>query len=154
MLFGFDILSIEGRDLRLNGRVDRKAELRRVLIRRSANSSDCYADHIERDGSRVFHLTCQRDLEGTVAKLNHGYYTSDLDDSTWFKIKNKNYSQSEDRAEFFDRGRKPVQSLHQGLDSCSLVCEEAAVGDRRIAEFTLFTTGIERLGMGRLALRS
>ena len=41
--FAFDILSVEGRDLRLTALVGRKAELRRVLIRRSANSRVCYA---------------------------------------------------------------------------------------------------------------
>jgi hypothetical protein len=39
------------------------------------------------------------------AKLKHGHYTSDLNESTWIKIKNRNYSQSEGRAEFFDRER-------------------------------------------------
>ena len=35
-------------------------------------------------------LICQRDLEGIVAKLKHGHYTCDLEDSTWIKIKNRN----------------------------------------------------------------
>jgi bifunctional non-homologous end joining protein LigD len=125
--FAFDILSCDGRDLRLNALVDRKAELRRVLIRRSASSRVCYTDHVERHGCRLFELICKRDLEGIVAKLKHGHYTSDVDDSTWIKIKNRAYSQAKGRAEFFNRGKKPVQSIHAGWESCSLVCEEAAL---------------------------
>jgi ATP-dependent DNA ligase len=100
---------------------ERKAELRRVLSRTPTTSRIRYADHVEREGSSFFELICQRDLEGIVAKLKHGHYTSDREDSTWIKIKNRNYSHSEGRAEFFDRGKKPVQSIHQGWDSCSLV---------------------------------
>jgi bifunctional non-homologous end joining protein LigD len=125
--FAFDILSCDGKDLRLNALVERKAELRRLIGRRPASSRVCYAAHVESEGCRLFELVCQRDLEGIVAKLKHGHYASHLDESTWIKIKNKNYSQSEGRAEFFDRGRKPVQSIHQGWDSCSLVCEEMAM---------------------------
>jgi hypothetical protein len=33
-----------------------------------------YADHIDRDGIEFFRLTCERDLEGIVAKLEHGRY--------------------------------------------------------------------------------
>jgi bifunctional non-homologous end joining protein LigD len=122
--FAFNILSRDGHDLRLNALIDRKAELRRLLSRAPMSSRIRYADHVERDGSRLFELICQRDLEGIVAKLRHGHYTSDREESTWIKIKNRNYSQSEGRAEFFDRGRKPVQSIHAGWESCTLVCED------------------------------
>jgi len=122
----FDILSLDGRDLRWNALVERKAELHRLLSK-AINSRILYADHIERDGCRLFELICLRDLEGIVGKLKHGHYTSDLDDSTWIKIKNKNYSQSEGRAEFFDRGKKPVQSLYAGWETCALVCEDLEV---------------------------
>jgi ATP-dependent DNA ligase len=104
--------------------MERKAELRRVLSRTPTTSRIRYADHIEGNGSSFFELICQPDLEGIVAKLKQGHRTSDLNESTWIKIKNRNYSQSEGRAEFFDRGRKPVQSIHAGWESCSLVCEE------------------------------
>jgi bifunctional non-homologous end joining protein LigD len=67
----FDILSLNGRDLRLNALVDRKAELRRLL--RFKQGRILYAQHIERDGSRLFELICSRDLEGMVAKLEYGF---------------------------------------------------------------------------------
>jgi bifunctional non-homologous end joining protein LigD len=113
--FAFDVLSCDGRDLRLNALVDRKAELRRLFGRRAASSRVCYTDHVERDGCGLFDLICQQDLEGIVAKLKHGNYTSHLDDSTWIKVKNRDYSQAKGRAEFFDRGKKPVQSIRAGI---------------------------------------
>jgi hypothetical protein len=53
--------------------IDRKAELRRLLASRSLRAQKasrvCYVDYIERTGSAVFELICQRDLEGVVAKF-------------------------------------------------------------------------------------
>ena len=109
----FDILSLNGRDLRWNALIERKAELRRLLGFKT--SRVLYADHVEREGCRLFELICQRDLEGIVAKLKHGHYTSDREETTWIKIKNRNYSQGKGRAEFFNRDeKKPVQSIHAG----------------------------------------
>lgn len=39
-------------------------------------------------------------MEGIVAKLANAPYTPEA--TTWVKIKNRNYSQAEGRAEFFD----------------------------------------------------
>jgi hypothetical protein len=36
-----------------------------------------YVDHVERNGTGLFELICQRDLEGVVAKLRHGNYVSE-----------------------------------------------------------------------------
>jgi bifunctional non-homologous end joining protein LigD len=125
--FAFDILSRDGRDLRFEALTDRKAELRRLLALRSARAKNasrvCYVDHVERTGSALFNLVCQRDLEGIVAKLKHGNYATEGEHSTWIKVKNKNYSQAEGRAEFFEE-KKPSKSVHAGWDSCSLVCED------------------------------
>jgi len=48
-------------------------------------------------------LVCREDLEGVVAKLANGRYESGA--TTWVKIKNRQYSQAEGRAEFFDSGK-------------------------------------------------
>jgi hypothetical protein len=114
--------SLNGRDLRWNALIEKKAELRRLLGFKT--SRVLYADHVEREGCRLFELICQRDLEGIVAKLKHGHYPSDREESTWIKIKNRNYSQGKGRAEFFHDAKKPAMSIHAGWDSCSLVCEE------------------------------
>src|ERR1700730_12319375 len=56
----FDILSLNGRDLRWNALIERKAELRRLLGFKT--SRILYADHVEGEGCRLFELICQRDL--------------------------------------------------------------------------------------------
>jgi bifunctional non-homologous end joining protein LigD len=125
--FAFDILSRDGRDLRFDALIDRKAELRRLLASRSLRAQKasrvCYVDYVERTGKALFDIVCKRDLEGIVAKLKHGHYATEREHSTWLKVKNKNYSQAEGRAEFFE-GKKPSESVHEGWDSCSLVCKD------------------------------
>jgi bifunctional non-homologous end joining protein LigD len=118
--FAFDLLSLEGRDLRLNALIERKGELRRILSKAPANSRIRYADHIERQGSALFERVCQLDLEGVVAKLKHGQYVEEREYSTWLKIKNREYSQAVGREELFERDRhaEPVPGWH----SCAVAC--------------------------------
>ena len=57
-----------------------------------------YANHVD-SGIALYHRVCHLDLEGIVAKLKSGPYVSDRENSTWFKILNRNYSQREGRDE-------------------------------------------------------
>ena len=59
-----------------------------------------YARHIEQNGTELYRLTCEQDLEGIVAKLKHGAYGKG-----WFKIRNPRYSQYEGRSELFEKRR-------------------------------------------------
>ena len=78
-----------------------------------------YVDHIEQHGTALFQRICEMDLEGIVAKHRLAPYTTD---TTWFKIKNRNYSQMQGREELFERERhkEPVAGWH----SCELACAE------------------------------
>jgi len=49
-----------------------------------------YCDHVEGMGEKLFHLVCQRDLEGAVAKRKFDPY---LPSASWLKIRNRKYSQ-------------------------------------------------------------
>jgi hypothetical protein len=51
-------------------------------------------------GREFYRLTCERDLEGIVAKRMHGGYGEG-----WFKIRNPLYSQYEGRRELFEKRR-------------------------------------------------
>ena len=93
--FAFDLLMSDGKDLRSEKLTDRKHELRRVLPKASA-SRMLYADHVERHGMALFQRVCEMDLEGIVAKHSFGPYS---EETTWFKIKNRHYSQMEGREE-------------------------------------------------------
>ena len=51
----------------------------------------------------LFRLACENDLEGIVAKRRDGLYTPE--ETSWVKIKNRNYSQKEGRRELFEPKR-------------------------------------------------
>jgi hypothetical protein len=64
--FCFDLLFVNGQDMRLAQLSDRKHELRKLLARLPSNSRLMYADHIEALGTRLFERVCALDLEGTL----------------------------------------------------------------------------------------
>jgi ATP-dependent DNA ligase len=101
--------------------VDRKQELRRLLARVPADSQLKYVDHVEGTGTALFQRVCKLDLEGIVAKRKTGPYIKDRENSTWFKIRNREYSQIAGRFER-ERHREPVPGWH----SCVLACAEEA----------------------------
>ena len=118
-LFAFDLLMTDGKDLRTEKLTDRKQELRRLLSK-IPPSRMRYADHVEQHGTALFQRVCEMDLEGIVAKHSLAPYTTER--TTWFKIKNRNYSQMQGREELFERERhkEPVAGWH----SCDLACAE------------------------------
>ena len=95
--YAFDLLWLNGRDLRGLPLVRRKQMLK-TLVQPPA----LYVSHVEQHGSPLFAAACSNDLEGIVAKLAKGRYEPDA--TTWVKIKNRAYSQAEGRAEFFEGG--------------------------------------------------
>ena len=66
-----------------------------------------YASHFDERGVDLFRAVCEMDLEGIVAKKKDGLYSPD--ETSWVKIKNRNYSQLEGRREFF-AGRRAAHS--------------------------------------------
>jgi bifunctional non-homologous end joining protein LigD len=119
--FAFDLLMTDGKDLRTEKLSDRKQELRRLLSKVPASRMQ-YADHVEQHGTALFQRVCKLDLEGIVAKHSLAPYTTGRERTTWFKIKNRNYSQMEGREDLFERERhkEPVAGWH----ACDLACEE------------------------------
>jgi len=117
--FAFDLLMSDGKDLRTERLTDRKHELRR-LMSKVPESRMRYADHIEQHGTALFQRVCEMDLEGIVAKHSLAPYTTER--TTWFKIKNRSYSQMQGREELFERERhrEPVAGWH----SCELACAD------------------------------
>jgi bifunctional non-homologous end joining protein LigD len=112
----FDLLAVSGNDLRHMPLAERKAELCRVL--RPHLNHSLYCQHVERDGRGLFGLVCQHDLEGIVAKWKHGPYRAGREETTWFKIRNRGYTQWQGRNEMFDRPFEPV--IGAGWDSCTV----------------------------------
>jgi bifunctional non-homologous end joining protein LigD len=106
--YAFDILWLNGRDLRDLPLIKRKEILRDVVP--AAPSRVLYSDHIEEHGPQIFDFACQNDLEGVVAKWKFGSYLPNSNATTWIKIKNPAYSQAEGRAEHFERRPKQRKS--------------------------------------------
>ncbi|PYX85559.1 MAG: hypothetical protein DMG68_17765 [Acidobacteria bacterium] len=106
----FDVLRLNGKDVRPERLIDRKQELKRVLG--GGIPPVIYADHIAETGVLLFQKSCELDLEGIVAKHEHAPYSPEH--SSWFKIRNRNYSQWAGREELFERQRheEPVPGWH------------------------------------------
>jgi len=121
--FAFDLLLLSGEDCRTERLIDRKQGLRRLLNLVPASSRLKYVDHVDDAGTALFQRVCQLDLEGIVAKHKFGPYVTERENSTWFKILNRGYSQKQGREELFERDRhkEPVPGWH----SCVIACAES-----------------------------
>lgn len=99
--FAFDLLSLNGEDLTELPLLTRKAKLKRILPSRSPHI--LYVDHSRGNGTALYRLACQLDLEGIVAKRADSRYEDNPNVWNWVKIKNPAYSQKEGRRELFKR---------------------------------------------------
>jgi len=98
-----------GEDTRYLPLSDRKMRLRAVVPKRGERMLFC--DHVVGTGEGLFQLACENDLEGIVAKHRGTPYLPGQD-TTWFKIRNREYSQWVGREELFERERKTYPSVH------------------------------------------
>jgi len=99
--FAFDLLTLNGEDLTKLPLLTRKEKLKRILPSRSAHV--LYVDHSRGNGTALYRLACQLDLEGIVAKRADSRYKDNPNVRHWIKIKNPSYSQKEGRGELFKR---------------------------------------------------
>src|SRR5947209_4453852 len=83
----FDLLYLDGRDLRQLPYVQRKSLLERLL--QGAPQELIYVEYLKaEDGHRVFEHACKMGLEGIVAKRRQSIYRSGRTDA-WLKLKCK-----------------------------------------------------------------
>src|SRR5262245_50682515 len=94
----FDVLWLDGRDLRRLPLIERKAILQRIIPN---NDRVRYVEHIEGHGVDFFRAACAMDLEGITAKWRHGNYQVGAGTTSWVKIKYAGYSQVEGRSDLF-----------------------------------------------------
>ena len=93
----FDLLWLDGRDLRSQALLQRKKMLKRLI----ADSPIGFVDHV--DTPALFAVVVQKDLEGIVAKRKSDPYAPD---TLWVKVKHSGYSQNVGRWELFDRRKR------------------------------------------------
>jgi len=95
----FDLVWLNGRDLRQKPLLERKRLLRTMVPKDHPRL--LYMSHLVSGGSRFFQLVCEQNLEGIVCKPKTSRYPF-----TWIKVKNPNYTHAADRGEWFNRPRK------------------------------------------------
>jgi bifunctional non-homologous end joining protein LigD len=96
----FDLLHLDGEDLREASLIERKTLLKRLIPEDSF--SLLYAQHVIYNGRALFHQACALDLEGIVAKLATAPYCA-TQPAHWVEIENPDYSQARGRHERFER---------------------------------------------------
>jgi len=102
IFIAFDLLYLNGKDLRVLPLIERKAMLKRLLRRK--HSRILYLDHVETDGCLLFEQVVKMDLEGMVAKRKDSpYKVTEKASPYWIKVKNPKYSQAEGREGLFER---------------------------------------------------
>ena len=70
-------------------------KLKRILPSRSAHV--LYVDHSRGNGTALYRLACQLDLEAIVARRADSRYVDNPNVRNWIKIKSPAYSQKEGR---------------------------------------------------------
>ena len=84
--FAFDLLHLNGHNVRKLPLLERKAILSDLFSQVDAGSALRLSEHIEGRGSEVFAKACELGAEGIVSKLASAPYTSGRG-STWLKMK-------------------------------------------------------------------
>ena len=85
LLYAFDLIELNGDDLRCDPLEVRKATLASLL--RGARAGILFNEHIEADGPTVFAHACKMGLEGIVSKRKASSYRSGRSPD-WLKSKN------------------------------------------------------------------
>ena len=97
VFYAFDLLWLNGKDLRQQPLLSRKRTLYN-LISPVKSARLRYSHHIAERGREFFRIVCEQDLMGIVAKRRDGSYSN----AGWLKIKNPTYRQKDGRKELFE----------------------------------------------------
>jgi len=84
-LYAFDLIELNGDDLRRDPLENRKATL--VMILAKAGAGILFNEHMEGEGETVFRHACKLGLEGIVSKRKDSPYRSGRSPD-WLKMKN------------------------------------------------------------------
>jgi bifunctional non-homologous end joining protein LigD len=84
--YAFDLLHLDGKDLRSRPLLERKEKLEAVLSGLPKDGPIVYSDHVVGHGDGVFKNACKLDLEGVISKQANAHYRSERTKS-WLKIK-------------------------------------------------------------------
>jgi bifunctional non-homologous end joining protein LigD len=112
-LYAFDVIELNGDDLRRDPLQRRKATLEIILAK--AGGGIRFNEHIEADGETVFRHACKLSLEGIVSKRKDSPYRSGRSPD-WLKMKNAD-APAVKREEEEEWGRENWRSKRSGRRS-------------------------------------
>jgi bifunctional non-homologous end joining protein LigD len=92
VFIAFDLLYLDGKDLRVLPLIERKTILKELIKRK--NSRILYLDHVQGDGRLLFEQIVALDLEGIVCKVKDSpYRVTDKPSRHWIFVSNSRYRQ-------------------------------------------------------------
>ena len=112
LYYVFDLLYLDGHDLRRLPLIRRKAILK-ALMERCPLPGVQYSDHVEEEGKAFFEVAVERGLEGIVGKDGASPYISGQRTDYWVKF--KNYRVQEFHIGGFTGSRTHIETLLFGL---------------------------------------
>lgn len=108
VFYAFDLLYLDGKDLRATPLFDRKAALEKLLT--DAPSALRFSSHFEEDGEMILRHACRLSLEGVISKVRDGKYVSGRG-RDWIK------SKCAERQEFVIGGYVPSSTSKTAIGS-------------------------------------
>jgi bifunctional non-homologous end joining protein LigD len=84
--YAFDLLYLDGYDLRAAPLIERKKALSELLERAGDIGPFLFSQHFENDAQAMFAKSCELGLEGIVSKLRDAPYKSERSEA-WLKVK-------------------------------------------------------------------
>ena len=94
----FDVLWLDGKDLRAQPLIKRRRRLEQLIPSNNPTLSRVLA--VEEHGRELYDAAQRLDLEGIVAKRKADPYSPQ---TVWYKVKNPAYTQADGRGDLFER---------------------------------------------------
>jgi bifunctional non-homologous end joining protein LigD len=86
IFYAFDLLFLEGFDLRKSPQVERKRVLKMLFDETRLQNPILYSKHMLTDGNKMFAASCKLGFEGIISKNAEAPYRSDRNEG-WLKVK-------------------------------------------------------------------
>lgn len=86
VFYAFDLLFLEGFDLRKSPQIERKRVLKMLFDETRLQSPVLYSEHMPTDGNEMFAASCKLGFEGIISKNAEAPYRSDRNEG-WLKVK-------------------------------------------------------------------
>ena len=86
VFYAFDLLFLDGFDLRNSPQIERKRVLQMLVEETQLKSPILYSEHMTTDGEEMFAASCKLGWEGIISKSANAPYRSDRNEG-WLKVK-------------------------------------------------------------------